>query len=56
MIIRKTPLDINNYIVANSKMSQILHNNGFIPKYMDDTFVYYVKTKELLDFIENHIK
>lgn len=51
MIIRKTPKDKEKYIIVNSNIGRILQENGFYPKYMDDKFIYYVKSDEIIDFM-----
>ena len=51
MIIRQTPKNKENYIMVNSNTSQILQENGFFPKYMDDEFIYYVKSDEIIKFM-----
>ena len=45
MIIRQIPRNLKNYIVVNSETSVILHQNGFIPKYMsvDGSCIFYKK-------------
>jgi hypothetical protein len=51
MLIRQTPKNKENYIMVDSKVSQILQENGFYPKYMDDEFIYYVKSDEIIEFM-----
>lgn len=54
MIIRQTPKDKDKYIAVNSDTSNVLHEHGFYPKYIDNEFVYYVKSKELKQFIKEN--
>ena len=56
MIIRKTPSDVSKYIIVTSDTSVVLHENGFIPKYMslDGEFYYYDKTDDILSFIKSN--
>ena len=51
MLIRQTPKNKEKYIIVDSKVSQILQENGFYPKYIDNEFIYYVKSKELIEFM-----
>lgn len=54
MIIRQTPKDKDKYIAVNSDTSNVLHEHGFYPKYIDNEFIYYVKSKELKQFIKEN--
>lgn len=51
MIIRQTPKDKDKYIAVNSDASNVLHEHGFYPKYIDNEFIYYIKSKELIEFM-----
>lgn len=51
MLIRQTPKNKEKYIIVNSKVSQILQENGFCPKFMDMEFIYYVKSDEIIEFM-----
>ena len=51
MIIRQTPKNKEKYIIVDSKVSQILQENGFCPKYMDNESIYYVKSDEIIEFM-----
>lgn len=51
MILRQTPKNINNYIMVDSEISNKLHQKGFYPKYIDNNGIYYLKTKEIIDYI-----
>ena len=51
MIIRETPKNTEEYIIVDGATSNILHQNGFYPKYMDNNFVYYVRSNEIIDFM-----
>ena len=55
MIIRGTPKELNKYIVVDSDTSEMLHKNGFIPKYIDGNDIYYLKDKEILEFMERSV-
>lgn len=52
MIIRGTPKNKDNYILVDSETTLVLHKNGFIPMYIDESGIYYKKNKEILDFME----
>jgi len=50
MIIRKTPK--GNYIKVDGETSLILNQNGFLPKYIDNNYVYYIRNMDILKFME----
>lgn len=52
MIIRSTPQNLEDYIAVDDSTSAILHKNGFIPKYMNSSKIYYIKTQTLIEFME----
>lgn len=52
MIIRKTPKNKEDYIIVTSFVSNVLNMCGFIPKYIDDEYIYYVKDDCILAFME----
>lgn len=52
MLFLQKPKNPHLYCIVNSEQSQILHKNNFIPKYFYDNMYYYVKTKELIEFME----
>lgn len=54
MLIRGTPKNIDKYIKVDSKTTVILHMNGFFPINMDDKYIYYKKTQELIDFMKKN--
>lgn len=56
MIIRKTPQDKENYVIVNSKDNIILHQNGFMPKFMsfDGELYFYTRSDNILSFINNN--
>lgn len=54
MIIRQTPKDKDKYIAVDDDTSNVLHEHGFYPKYIDNDFIYYVKSKELGQFIKEN--
>ena len=54
MIIRQTPKNKEKYIIVDSKVSQILQENGFYPKYMDNEAIYYVKSDKIVEFIKTN--
>jgi len=52
MIIRKTPKDKEKYIiVTNNELAFKLQLNGFMPKYIDDEAMYFIKSEEILSII-----
>ena len=51
MLIRQTPKNKEKYIIVDSKVSQILQENGFCPKYMDNESIYYVKSDKIVEFM-----
>ena len=54
MLIRQTPKNKEKYIIVDSKVSQILQENGFYPKYMDNEAIYYVKSDKIVEFIKTN--
>jgi hypothetical protein len=50
MIIRKTPK--GDYIKVDGEISLILNQNGFLPKYIDNNYVYYIRNMDILKFME----
>ena len=52
MSIRGTPKDINKYVLVDSELSIKLHSNSFIPSYIDENGIYFIKSKELIEFME----
>ena len=56
MIIRGTPKNIEDFILVDSEMSLKLEKNGFIPKFIDEKGIYYVKSKEIENFIRKEDK
>lgn len=56
MIIRKTPKNPMDYYIVDSDINEILYSNGYQPKYMsfDGSRYYYVKTENILNFINNN--
>ena len=51
MLIRQTPKNKEKYIIVDSKVSKILQENGFYPKYMDNEAIYYVKSDKIVEFM-----
>ena len=51
MLILGKPSNISNFIPVEYTQSFTLQENGFIALYRDDKYVYFKKTKELLDFM-----
>ena len=41
----------DNFIAVDENTSNILHQNGFYPKYIDSKFIYYVRSNEIIDFM-----
>lgn len=56
MIIRKTPKNPMDYCIVDSDINEILYSNGYQPIYMsfDGSRYYYVKTENILSFINNN--
>ena len=52
MIIRETPKNKDKYIAVSSDISNVLHLMGFTPKYIDEEYIYYVKSEEILKIME----
>ncbi len=52
MIIRETPKNKEKYIVVTSFVSNVLNMRGFIPKYIDENFIYYTKDDEIIKFMK----
>lgn len=52
MVIRGTPKDIDKYIIITFEQSKILHQNNFIPLYIDDKGVYYKKDDKIITFLK----
>lgn len=54
MIIRGVPKEdeLKFYICVDDKTSNILHMNGFYPKYFNGKKIWYEKNKEILEFME----
>lgn len=53
MIRMGTPLDIENYYIADGWIAEQLHAHGFIPLYKDYEALYFKKTNKLLQFVKN---
>ena len=54
MLSIQTPKNKEKYNIVDSKVSQILQENGFCPKNMDNEAIYYVKTDEMVEFIKTN--
>ena len=52
MIIRRSPTNTEDFVMVKSEMSEKLHELGFIPKYIDNDCIYYIKNQAILDVIE----
>jgi len=52
MIIRRSPTNKDDFIMVKSEVSNKLSELGFIPKYIDNEWIYYIKSKTILDEIE----
>lgn len=52
MIIRESPTNKDDFIMVNSEASTKLLELGFIPKYIDNEWIYYIKNNKILDVIE----
>ena len=53
MVIRETPKNKENFIMVNNQVGNLLQTKGFIPKYMDFDYLYFVRTEELKVFMES---
>lgn len=56
MVIRGTPKDMDKYIAVTFEQSKILHQNNFIPIYIDDEKVYYKKKDKIVEFLKQKIE
>ena len=54
MLIIQTPKNNEKYIIVDSQVTQILQENGFYPKYMDNEAIYYVKSDKIIKFIKTN--
>ena len=54
MLIRQTPKNKEKYIIVDSKVSQIIQENGFCPKKKKKKKIYYVKSDEIVEFIKTN--
>ena len=56
MILRKEPNNKVNLIMVDSETSIILHQNGFIPKYIspNGNYIFYVKMDNLVKFMQDN--
>lgn len=52
MINRGTPNNLEKYILVDSDVNLILHKNNFMPKYIDENGIYFLKNDEILKFME----
>lgn len=52
MVIRQTPNHKEKYIQVNNLVGVKLQQNGFYPKYMDYNFLYFTKSKEIIEFMK----
>lgn len=54
MIIRGEPksTEKNLYMCVSGEISNILHLNGFYPKYFNGEKVWYIKDNEIIEFME----
>jgi len=52
MIIRRSPTNKDNFIMVKSEISNKLSELGFIPKYIDSEWIYYIKDDKILNVIE----
>lgn len=53
MIIRGTPDNIELFVCVDNETSDYLHQQGFYPAYIDNKGVYYKKTEDILQCIQN---
>lgn len=52
MLIRGKPKNIDNYICVDNNISNKLQKNGFKPHYLYNDKFWYLKTKDILEFME----
>lgn len=52
MIIRRSPTNIEDFVMVESELSLRLHELGFVPIYIDEEWIYYHKTNEILETIK----
>lgn len=52
MIIRDTPSDLENFVMADGELAMVLQQKGFAPLYMDCDVLYFRKTNKLLKFLK----
>lgn len=51
MIVRGLPKNKDDYIKVNSCDGKKIHKEGFIPKYIDKEYLYFLKTNELIEYL-----
>ena len=56
MVIRKEPRNPKQYIMVNSDTSVILHENGFLPRFMsvNGNYMFYTKTDKIVKFMKDN--
>jgi len=47
-----TPPDIENYIGVDDETATKLHLDGFLPRWKDGKYIYFLATKELIKYME----
>lgn len=53
MIIRGTPKNQEAFVCVDNEVSNYLQLHGFFPTYIDNSGIYYQKTEELLQCIQD---
>lgn len=53
MIIRGTPQNKDEFVCVGNELSNYLHTHGYFPAYIDNEGIYYHKTKEILQCIQD---
>jgi hypothetical protein len=52
MIIRRSPTNKEDFIMVKSEQSNKLIEFGFIPKYIDEDWIYYPKNEKISEILE----
>lgn len=55
MIIRDTPKSTKNLIIVGNEIGRRLQKNGFVPKYVDEDFLYFVKDEKIKKFMNGGV-
>ena len=55
MIIRGTPTELELYMLVDDSLELILNENDFYLKYIDSNGLYFLKSKDLVEFMERRV-